>query len=214
MQAFQTPRPAPGGYQQPYIQPTPSGYKAPQPVEVYVLNDYANASIPQDVREQFQRDEKGRVLFFTAPPLNVEPPLTKDGRVIGHSARFLASKAKKDASRAEKRSANEANVDKREAAAKKAKADDEAQLTTAVTNLGLKALKALENQLAQATKLELEESFGTRVKQGVALVVDQIVEAQESATQASVECEKRMRERAASRRTLVTGMTTRLEAKY
>ena len=214
MQAFQTPRPAPGGYQQPYIQQPPSGYKAPQPVEVYVLNDHANASIPQDIREQFQRDEKGRVLFFTAPPLNVEPPLTKDGHALGHSARYLAARAKKDALRAEKRRANEAKVDEREAAAKKARADDEAQLKTAVAELSSKAVEALEDQLAMATKLELEESFGTRTERGIALVVDQVAEAQNVAMQASMEREKHLRVREASRRIAVTGMTARLEVKY
>ena len=75
------------------------------------MADHANASIPLEIREQFQRDEKGRILFFTAPPLNVEQPLTKDGRALGHSARYLAAKAKKEALKASKRKAGEANVD-------------------------------------------------------------------------------------------------------
>lgn len=214
MQAFQTPRPAPGGYQQPYIQQMPSGYKAPQPVEVYVLNDHANANIPEDIREQFKRDEKGRVLFFTAPPLNVEPPLTKDGHALGHSARYLAAKVKKEASRADKRKTEEANVDEREAAAKKAKADDELKFKTAVAELGSKALSALENQLAMATRLELDESFGTRTQQGIALIVDQLAEAQKVTARVSVEREKHLKEREASRRIVVAGMTARLEEKY
>lgn len=151
MQSYPAPRPTPG-YQQPYIQPPPSGYKAPQPVEVYVLNDHANSSIPQDIREQFQRDEKGRVLFFTAPPLNLENSLGKDGIRLGHSARYLAARAKKDAMREAKRKSEEVTIEERELAAKKCKVDEEEKFKAAVQNLGRQAIRALEDQLAATTK--------------------------------------------------------------
>lgn len=178
------------------------------------MNDHANASIPQDIREQFQRDEKGRVLFFTAPPLNVDQPLNKEGRVLGHSARYLAAKAKKDAMKAAKRKADEANVSEREEAAKKAKADEEAKFKKAVTELSVKALHALEDQLAAATKIDLEGVFNGQTKDGVAKLLDELTEAQKIAVQTELEREIHNREREAARRITITGMTARLEEKY
>jgi chromatin structure-remodeling complex subunit RSC1/2 len=210
MQSYQTPRPV-QGYQQPYVQQPPAGYKAPQPVEVFVLNDHANASIPQDIREQFQRDEKGRVLFFTAPPLNIEQPLTKDGRALGHSARYLAAKAKKDAMKAAKRRAEEANAPEREEAAKKAKIEEEEKFKKAVSELGTRALRALEDQLAASTKAELEAAYNGQSKDGLVRLVDQLAGAQKLAVRTRLEREAHVREREAKEKTVVTGMTARLE---
>ena len=180
---------------------------------MYILSDHANLSIPQEVREQFQRDEKGRVLFFTAPPLNVEQPLTKNGRVLGHSARYLAAKAKKDAMRAAKRKAGEAGATEREQVSKKAKTDEEENFKRAVSELGTKALKALEDQLAAATKAELETSFNGRTKEGLAKVLDQLIEAQKLTVRQKMEHELHVLEREEAKRTTVTGMTARLEEK-
>ncbi|KAF2026836.1 Bromodomain-containing protein [Setomelanomma holmii] len=209
---YQTPRPAPG-YQQPYVQQPPAGYKAPQPVEVFVLNDHANASIPHEIREQFQRDEKGRVLFFTAPPLNIEQPLAKDGRALGHSARYLAAKAKRDAMKAAKRKAEEAGATERDEAAKIAKIDEEAKFKQAVSQLGTQALKALEDQLAIATKAELEAVFNGQTKEGLAKLLEQLIEAQNVSVQKHLERELHVLERESGKRTTVTGMTARLEEK-
>jgi chromatin structure-remodeling complex subunit RSC1/2 len=212
MQSYQTPRAAPG-YQQPYVQQPPGGYKAPQPVEVFVLNDHANMSIPQEIRDQFQRDAKGRVLFFTAPPLNVDQPLTKNDRALGHSARYLAAKAKKDAMKAAKRKAEDAGATDRNEAAKKAKMDEEQRFQQAVSELGTKALQALEDQLAAATKTELEASFNGRTKEGLSNLLDQLTETQRVAMQKHMERELHALEREAGKRTAVTGMTAKLEEK-
>lgn len=154
------------------------------------------------------------MLFFTAPPLNVDPPLIKGGRALGHSARYLAAKAKKDAMKAAKRKADEANVEEREAAAKKSKADEEAKLTKAVSDLSIKALKALEDQLATATKTELESNFNGNTEHRVVQMLDQLTEVQQVAIQADLERKQHKQEREAARRVPVTGMTVRLEEKY
>ncbi|KAA8613527.1 Transcription factor [Pyrenophora tritici-repentis] len=192
----------------------PPNYKAPQPVEVYVMADHANASIPLEIREQFQRDEKGRVLFFTAPPLNVEQPLTTNGRALGHSARYLAAKAKKEAVKASKRKADAANAGEREAAAKKAKADEEDKFNKSVQYLGTKALKALEDQLAMATKADLTNLFHGQDEQGVKSVIDQLAEVQKAVVVKDLQREIHVKEREESKRIPITGMTARLEEKY
>jgi chromatin structure-remodeling complex subunit RSC1/2 len=66
-------------------------YKAPNPHEVFHLPDAANAAIPADIREQFQTDAQGRVLFFAAPPI----PDTESGKTkLAHTPKYLAWKAK------------------------------------------------------------------------------------------------------------------------
>ena len=88
-----------GAYAQP---PRPGmsaqGYNAPRPIEVWHLPDPANASIPEDIRKQFQCDEHGRVLFFTAPPL-----ATEEKTKLAHTAKYLAYKVKHEEMLREKR---------------------------------------------------------------------------------------------------------------
>ncbi|OJD19868.1 hypothetical protein AJ78_00228 [Emergomyces pasteurianus Ep9510] len=75
---------------QPHLPPNIYNPNAPRPVETFILSDNANAAIPEDIRRQFHCDEKGRVLFFTSPPLDVVPPVEQTG--LGHSLRYLAAK--------------------------------------------------------------------------------------------------------------------------
>ena len=212
MQSFQTPRPA-TGYQQPYVQQPPAGYKAPPPVEVYILNDHANASIPQDIREQFQTDEKGRVLFFTAPPLNVSQPLTKEGRVLGHSAAYLAARARREKAKAEKRKADAAGASEREDAMKKARREEDKKLQKATVDLAAKAIKALEDQLASATKAELQALSNDHSQDSVEKVVDELLEKQARTILTHRERDAHVQQWEAKKKTVVTGMTARLEEK-
>ena len=177
------------------------------------MNDHANASIPQDIRDQFQRDEKGRVLFFTAPPLNVDPPLSKEGRALGHSARYLAAKAKKDAMKAAKRKGESADVEEREEAAKQAKVDEEKRFEEVVSDLRKRALQALEDQLAAATKSDLKELFNNESQAEISNVLDQLTDSQEAAEKKRLERELHALEQHAAKRIAVTGMTARLEEK-
>lgn len=96
-----------------YLHPQPSNRPGiianaisnpPRPVEVYHLGDSANAAIPENIREQFHRDEQGHVLFFITPPLDVLPP-AKPGSAIGHTARYLAKRLRLQIARREKRKA-------------------------------------------------------------------------------------------------------------
>lgn len=67
-----------------------NAYVPPRMAEVYTLRDL-DAQIPADVREQYQTDEKGQILFFTAPPLNrPHPGVAEENATLGHSVRFLS----------------------------------------------------------------------------------------------------------------------------
>jgi chromatin structure-remodeling complex subunit RSC1/2 len=188
-------------------------YKAPQPIETYILNDAANASIPEDIRSQFQRDEKGRVLFFTAPPLNVPQPLSKDGRPLGHSARYLAARAKRAAAKSAKRSADTSSD--RHQPAKRAHLDSDAVTDTAIAALRTKAVSALETQLAAAAKAEFVALYGDDgLRSGVVdVALSGLLDAQAEAARAAERREERLRMREEARRITVSGMTGRLEEK-
>lgn len=86
-----------------------NAYNPPRPIEVYTLADTANASIPADIRAQFHHDEYGKVIFFTAPPLDVNP-IPEEKQTLGHSLRFLADKARNEEEDEKKRKAKESEM--------------------------------------------------------------------------------------------------------
>jgi chromatin structure-remodeling complex subunit RSC1/2 len=183
-------------------------------VEVYVLPDHANASIPADIREQFQRDEQGRVLFFTAPPVNSSRIVAKEGQALGHSARYLALKAKRDAARVAKRKADEATAAAREEAAKRARSETEMKLKKDVAQLRLKAMHALEEQLSLATVEDLQKLAGqSENTDGLARRLDHLVEVQEATMARNQEREARRQTQKSNTQIPITGMTVRLEEK-
>ncbi|KAI7608468.1 hypothetical protein KC346_g9581, partial [Hortaea werneckii] len=158
--------PAPSTYAP---RPTTASYRDPPPIEVYVLPDHANFSIPNEIREQYQRDEQGRVLFFAAPPVTSagdhyqpsDAPNTSSnggsgssssavGR--GHSIRYLAEKAQRKEDLVKKRTEREMEVQHEQRVAKKVKLENDAILQAEVEGLNRRALECLEQQLVDATK--------------------------------------------------------------
>ncbi|KAI5287299.1 hypothetical protein KEM54_006089 [Ascosphaera aggregata] len=75
------------------IPPAPYNPNAPRPVEVYTLPDDVNDAIGKNLREQFQCDQEGRLLFFSAPPLDPVGPSDCD---LSHSAKYLAAREERD----------------------------------------------------------------------------------------------------------------------
>ncbi|KAL2185938.1 hypothetical protein L209DRAFT_754425 [Thermothelomyces heterothallicus CBS 203.75] len=103
-------------------------YNVPRAPEVYTLADPVDAAIPADVREQFQRDEQGRVLFFTAPPLNRPANgVAEQYAGLGHSVRHLASISELRAERARKRKERDEALAREQEANKKLAASRERQ---------------------------------------------------------------------------------------
>ncbi len=79
-----------------------------RPVEVFVLSDAANASIPKQVRDRFPQDDQGRVLFFTKPPVVADTIVRgKDGKPLAHTEKYLAAKAERDQQIAARKRARE-----------------------------------------------------------------------------------------------------------
>lgn len=106
---------------------TSNTYNMPRPIEVYYLPDNANNAIPQDIREQFQRDEFGRVLFFTAPPLDVSR-IPESVAKLGHSLKYLAKKARtKDELEQKRKERDEKLAIEAETSQKRAREDEQIQ---------------------------------------------------------------------------------------
>jgi chromatin structure-remodeling complex subunit RSC1/2 len=124
--AYTTPRPALHSAHSSSTTPAaPINYRDPPAIEVYTLPDFANFSIPPEIRARYQRDAADRVLFFSTPPLlrgggggGSSSSEANSSVAIGahlptrHSARYLAAKAQRAAaastSETKKRRANDA----------------------------------------------------------------------------------------------------------
>ncbi|QSS60916.1 bromeodomain-containing protein [Histoplasma capsulatum] len=104
--------PQPQSQLQPVLPPNIYNPNAPRPVETFILSDNINAAIPEEIRRQFHCDEKGHVLFFTSPPLDVVQPAEQTG--LGHSLRYLAAKEER-AKIIEKRRIEREEMDKERA---------------------------------------------------------------------------------------------------
>lgn len=68
-------------------------YNPPRPPEVYTLPEHINDALHGQIRENFQHDGAGRVLFFTGPPLDrPHKHFSPQSAGIGHSTRYLAGR--------------------------------------------------------------------------------------------------------------------------
>ncbi|KAJ6153799.1 Bromodomain [Penicillium chermesinum] len=128
---------------------------APRTVEVFHLSDAANLAIPADIRRQFHCDDKGHVLFFSTPPLDlilpVQPQLT-------HSLKYLArreDRQKKVAERKRKREEEEARQLEEE---KRRRVDEEIELASRIQALVPRAVECMVKQVVAGTE-ELYDIF-------------------------------------------------------
>lgn len=159
-------------------------YRDPPPVEVYTLPDAANLSIPPEVREQYQRDEFGRVLFFTAPPVGVD----QDIATRGHSVRYLAKKARQQEMLSKKRKEREEAAAEETRSSKKSRAEADETHSSAIDALKRRALDVLDQQLATSVAGELGDQE-----------LKQLSEAQKSTYEANKLREENAKSRAAMR---------------
>ncbi|GJC99853.1 chromatin structure-remodeling complex protein RSC2 [Colletotrichum higginsianum] len=68
-----------------------NAYNLPRPPEVFTLPDAINDQIPEEVRSRYNRDEHGRIFFFTTPPVaRPEHGLAPENANSGHSLAYLA----------------------------------------------------------------------------------------------------------------------------
>ncbi|KAI4143340.1 MAG: hypothetical protein L6R39_004604 [Caloplaca ligustica] len=122
-----------------------------RPYEVFRLSEQANAQVPKEVRQLYQQDEHGNVLFFTTPPVDVLPP-TKEGSALGHTARYLAEKLRRKMALKEKRKAEGLPEDYEEPKAKKVAPVIDGELVGQVNEMRDKALKLMVEQMQDGTE--------------------------------------------------------------
>lgn len=85
-----------------------NAYNPPRPPEVYTLPDSTNEAVPSHIRTQLQCDNVGRLLFFTAPPLDrPRHQLSPEDSGLGHSLRYLAGQREWRVQRDNKRKARD-----------------------------------------------------------------------------------------------------------
>lgn len=147
-----------------------ASYRDPPPIEVYTLPDQANLSIPAEVREQYQRDEFGRVLFFTTPPVVSSGPGSmsngdSSGAPTGHSIRYLAARARRKEVIEKRRQEAELERQQEERVAKKARLDANQAAEVDIEKLKKKALGVLERQLARGVLDGGESGLGMGEKE-------------------------------------------------
>ena len=167
-------------------------------------------SIPQQVRQQFQCDANGRVLFFTAPPLDTLPPY-KEGGAQGHSIRYLAAKEKREALLAEKRRREEAERPAVEEARKKARLQEAAKQQVAVQRETVKALGMLEEQLVQSTRKTYKQLAPDEWERVMELDFDTLEKAQREAREMEMRAEEHERMRMAEWHIPIRGLDASLE---
>lgn len=155
--------------------PANSNYKAPHPIEVYHLMESANSSIPPEVRQQFQCDDQGHVLFFTAPPLNMISLEEEQQRSLqGHSVKYLAAKAKRAALISEKRKRDleaELTEDLRRTKLSKKRQDEFERTSKEDVKT---ALHLLEAQMSEACSGEYQALYGDSWREELSAVLERL----------------------------------------
>ncbi|KAL8713928.1 MAG: hypothetical protein Q9220_002074 [cf. Caloplaca sp. 1 TL-2023] len=169
-----------------------------RPHEIFRLSEQANAQIPEDVRQQYQQDEYGNVLFFTAPPVDVLPP-TKEGSALGHTARYLAEKLRRKLALKEKRKAEGLPEDHEEPNAKRIKPHDDQEFTSQIHEMRDKALRVLIDQMQEGTEAIYKNVYGPEWEEGARLEASKTANRQAEAREKEVayaESERKRKENA------------------
>ena len=210
---YQSPAAAVSSYNPQSYRSTPVNYNAPPANEVYHLPDAANMSIPQQVRQQFHCDANDRVLFFTSPPLDTLPPY-KEGAALGHSVRYLAAKAKREALLTEKRRREQAEKPAQEEARKKARRAAEEQQKHVLRNTTVKALDKLQEQLAEGTRVSFRQLSGDNWKMDMDVQLNELEKVQTEAERLGREHEEHERSRREEDRISITSLGVVLDNVY
>jgi chromatin structure-remodeling complex subunit RSC1/2 len=169
-------------------------YNPPRPTEVYTLSDQANAAIPEDIREQFHRDDRGHVLFFASPPLAV-PKVAVNGKQLQHSARYLAARARRSKERDLKRQREEEANAEREEARKKMKKEEDLKLAQQVEESTAKAFSIWVEETIAGTNELYKKMFGEQWENAKKLDEQATAKTQEQQQQRIKEREKWEREK-------------------
>ncbi|KAI5247136.1 hypothetical protein E4T42_06084 [Aureobasidium subglaciale] len=206
MTGLPLPRTAGQGFQSqaPAIPPAPSAlqsrtsYRDPAPVEVWTLPDAANASIPPELRNMYQTDDQGRMLFFSTPPVQLADEPNDPNKNLGHSLAYMAEKSRRTQEIVARR---RAYMEKKAelAASRKRQRDIEDEMRNAdhATQMA-RALDLYNAHMTRNINLELYAMYGKEGhKEGLEALLDRVEETQKLEIQRKAQMEKNAAERAA-----------------
>ena len=121
---------------------------APRPIEVFHLSDSANTSIPASIREKFQHDNQGHVLFFSTPPLNTMTTTPgEEAEKLSHSTRYMEVREERRRLVEERKRKKHDEQYLEEQNAKRARADEAASLAPRLGALTSRAVEALTREI-------------------------------------------------------------------
>ena len=168
-----------------------------RPDEVFRLPQNANLAIPEEVRNQFHQDEHGHILFFTAPPLNTLQPV-KPGSAVGHTAKYLADKLRKQITIKEKRKESDDTIaedlQSQNGPAKKLKQDTvDPELASRISTTKNEALKLLIKQMQNGTDRIYQDLYGSHWEAGKEYETERLMAKQAEARREKEELDRRRR---------------------
>ena len=180
-------------------------------MECYRLPDNADDMIPADIRQQFQRDANGRVLFFTAPPLN--SPAEKPAERFGHSAKYLAWRVKRDdemATLRRKRESESGSAESEEARKRLKQEQEEAarKENDVRTHDIAAALHSFEISLADVLIEDHKREFGPQWKEKLQDMLETLAEQQQDAAKDTEEFARRREDEMDAERSAVSAVTS------
>jgi len=181
-----------------------NAYNPPRAAEVYTLADGPNQAIPADIRAQFHHDEYGRVIFYTAPPLDVNP-VPEETRALGHSLRYLADKARGKEELEKKRKARAAQLEiEATEKMKRLKAGNESKKEFLLEQK-VKALSTWSEQMEKGTDELYKQMYGENWEEMRALHLQKLALEQEEATRKQREAAEFQKQREAEKEVKITG---------
>jgi chromatin structure-remodeling complex subunit RSC1/2 len=160
------------------------------------LEHYADAAIPSDVKQWFQTDDQGKVVWFTAPPGNLVEPK----RGLEHSAKYLAWRVKQDEQVARLRRERELEeAEKRERErerdeARRKSGEARKEAGPDIEELKRRAVKMFEEQLSDVLVLDYKRRFGENWKEAADAELRRLQELQVDEAKAREEVGKVQRE--------------------
>jgi chromatin structure-remodeling complex subunit RSC1/2 len=171
-----------------------------QPQEVFHLPENANQAIPEHVRNQFQQDANGHILFFTSPPVDTMPPFKPKSR-LQHSARYLADKIRAKKARREQGIADGLPAEDDEQpqpAAKKAKQSQDGNSQPHVGDMIVKALSVWNDQMQAGTDRIYQSLYGEHWETGKIIELEKLARMQAQHKTEQAELEQKRKERKSS----------------
>jgi chromatin structure-remodeling complex subunit RSC1/2 len=192
--------------QPPAIPPAPSAsqsrssYRDPVPIEVWTLPDAANASIPAEIRNMYQADDQGRILFFPTPPVQLAEEPNDPNKNLGHSLHYMAEKSRRTQEIVARRKAYEEGKAALAAKKKRQREIDEEMRNADAETQKVRALAMLNEHLTRSTSWELKAMYGQEGwKEGMDAMLGNLAEQQKLAGQRKVLMEKNAALRAAEK---------------